>query len=307
MQDAVTKRFSGASSADIATAGQLLRDGGVVAIPTETVYGLSSRSDLEDAVKAVYDIKQRNPARALSVLVPDFEATHALWEDGPWIEAARALAENLWPGPLTIICPATDAVSSTLRGGAAGVGLRCPGHPVAQDILREVGVPLVAPSANISEAPSPTTGDAVAAQLSGKIAGIVDTDVASGGLESTIVALTEHGAMLTRAGAIALETINASLPDAWKISARHDVSPDSSRLLPKSAAHPTSVEIYIQGTWRVHRAASVDALIQGLHGYLSSLSDGERGGAAWRAGDALREDSRFAGVCYLMDRYLRRV
>lgn len=307
MHDTATMRLQGADPSDIQRAVQMLRDGALVAIPTETVYGLAARSDLEDAIKAVYDVKERNPERPLSVLVRDFDTATSMWKDGPWLDAAEALATQFWPGPLTIICPAKDTVSTVLRGGANSVGLRSPAHPVAQDILTQLGVPLVAPSANPSEAPSPTNGGAVAALLSGKIAGIVDSDIASGGLESTIISLTADSATLTRAGAIALSAINDAMPSAWKIPDRHSIAPNSSRLIPQPAPHAASIEIYVQGTWRVHQAESVDALIQGLHSYLSSLSDGERGAAAWRAGDAVRQDSRFAGVCYLMDRYLRSV
>src|SRR5699024_10911065 len=226
-------------------------------------------------------------------------------QDGPWIESARALAAHFWPGPLTIICPAQDHVSTTLRGDLESVGLRCPAHPIAQRVLTEIGHPLVAPSANLSESPSPTTADAVQQQLAGSIAAIVDGGPSPGGLESTIIALDHEGTRLVRAGALALSVINTALPPAWQIPDRHVHTPRSTRLVPHPASSATSVEIYVQGTWRVYEEASVDALIQGLHTYLSTLSDGERSGAAWRAGSALRQDPRFAGVCYLMDRYLR--
>lgn len=307
MHEASTTRLKSVNPSDIQRAVQMLRDGSMVAIPTETVYGLAARSDLEDAIVAVYDVKNRSPERPLSVLVRDYNTAKSMWKKGPWLEAAEALATQFWPGPLTIICPANDTISATLRGGKPSVGLRSPAHPVAQQILTQLDIPLVAPSANISQAPSPTSGDAVAEQLSGKIAAIVDSPIVSGGLESSIVEITAHGATLTRAGAIALPAINAALPPAWKISERHTIALHSSRLVPAPATHPISVEIYVQGIWRTYQADTVDALIQGLHSFLSSLSDGERGAAAWRAGAELRQDSRFAGVCYLMDRYLRSV
>lgn len=307
MQEVATTRLKSVDPTDIQRAVQMLRDGLLVAIPTETVYGLAARSDLEKAIQSVYDVKSRHPERALSVLVRDYDTAKSMWDEGPWLEAAKALATHFWPGPLTIICPSNDGVSTTLRGGKPSVGLRSPAHPIAQEILTQLDIPLVAPSANISQAPSPTSGDAVAAQLSGKIAAIVDSPIVSGGLESSIVELSAHGATLTRAGAIALPAINAALPPAWKISEHHTIGLHSSRLVPSPASHPISVEIYVQGTWRAYQADTVDGLIQGLHSFLSSLSDGERGAAAWRAGTDLRQDSRFAGVCYLIDRYLRSV
>lgn len=298
-------RLQGSVDGDIERAAEWLRQGALVALPTETVYGLAARSDNPDAIAQVYAVKGRPSERALSVLVPDFAATAPLWQDGPWLEVARGLASHFWPGSLTIICPATPTVSTMLRGGSEGVGLRCPAHPIAQKILRNVGIPLVAPSANLSEHPSPTSAEAVAQQLQGKIAAIVDGGDALGGLESTIISLNAEGTSLIRAGALALSDINAALPKGWQISTRHVDTLNSTRLLPTSASLPTSIEVYVQGTWRVYEAESIDLLIQGLHAYLSTLSDGERGGAAWRAGDALRQDTRFAGVCFLMDRYLR--
>lgn len=305
MTASTTARLDGTNSDDITRAAAFLRDGALVALPTETVYGLAARSDDEDAIQRVYAAKGRAPQRALSVLVPDFDTALTLWKDGPWIESARALAGRFWPGPLTIICPAMDHVSTTLRGNLESVGLRCPAHPIAQHILREVALPLVAPSANLSESPSPTSADAVEQQLGGRIAAILDGGPSPNGLESTIIALDADGTRLVRAGALALSELNAALPSSWKISDRHINAPNSTRLLPDPASHPISVEVYVQGSWRTYSEASVDALIQGLHTYLSTLSDGERSGAAWRAGSALREDPRFAGVCYLLDRYLR--
>lgn len=305
MNELQTERLLGENPNDIARAATHLLDGALVAIPTETVYGLAARSDQEDAIRRVYDVKGRNPERALSVLVPNFDATATLWRTGPWIEAARTLATHFWPGPLTIICPALDNVSPVLRGDSPNVGLRCPAHPVAQRILQEVNLPLVAPSANLSESPSPTSAEAVAAQLDGKISAIVEDDTTIGGLESTILSLENERASLVRAGAISLVDINAVLDPTWQVPERHVHSPHSSRLVPTPASADVSIEIYAQGSWRTYEAASVDALIQGLHAYLSTLSDGERGGAAWRAGNALRNDTRFAGICYLMDRYLR--
>src|SRR5690625_105634 len=305
MNDATTERLDGSHRVNIERAAALLRQSQLIAIPTETVYGLAARSDDEDAIAKVYAVKGRDPGRALSVMAPNFEAASALWQEGPWLQGAEALAAQFWPGPLTIICPALAQVSQTLRGGTSGVGLRCPAHRVAQLILAEVGIPLVAPSANLSEHPSPTTAQAVADQLDGKIAAIVDGGRAAGGLESAIVAFDADGATLVRAGAIALDAINSALPPPWQIPVRHVHGPKSTCLLPTPANQPVSVDIFIQGSWRTYKEASVDALIQGLHTYLSTLSDGERGGAAWRAGDALRQDARFEGVCYLMDRYLR--
>lgn len=305
MKASSTEHLLGDNPDDITRAVEHLRDGALVALPTETVYGLAARSDREDAIQRVYAVKGRSPERALSVLVPDFEATSTLWADGPWLDAARTLATHFWPGPLTIICPALEGVSPVLRGASPNVGLRCPAHPVAQRVLQAVGIPLVAPSANLSESPSPTSAEAVAAQLDGKIAAIVQDDTTIGGLESTILSLDAKRASLVRAGAIAVADINRVLDPAWQVPERYVHTPHSSRLVPAPANDDISIEIYVQGTWRIYQADSVDALIQGLHAYLSTLNDGERGGAAWRAGSALRKDTRFAGICYLMDRYLR--
>lgn len=296
--------LQGDDEADLQRATQLLLDGALVAIPTETVYGLAARSDAPTSVDAIYAVKGRPSTRPLSVLVRDFDATAQLWESGVWLEPARILAQNFWPGALTIVCPARSGLPSPLLGNSPNVGVRSPQHAIALELLRRVGVPLAAPSANPSEAPSPTSASAVEAALAGRIDAIVDGGPSSGGVESTIIALTGDGASLIRSGALSIEQVNAVLPPDWQIVAP-DSAGASSRLESAPAAAAQSIEVYVNGRWHVWESEDLDTLIASLHQRLSELSAAERHGSRWRAGSALRADRRFAGVCHVLDRYFR--
>lgn len=300
-----TLYLDGQEPSDLDKAAQLLQAGKLVALPTETVYGLSACMNQPEAIARVYEVKERDSARALAVLVPSFDAAKAMWLDGPWIEAAQTLAEHFWPGPLTIICPAQAAIDTTLRGGSLNMGARCPDHPVALAILERTGIPLATPSANVSGMPSATSASSVKDQLDGKISAIVDGGACPGGLESTIVSLTADGAHLERAGALSVDIIDATLPPAWSLGSSQSDTGRHQRLIPGLAANPLSIEICVQGSWQVLERDSVDDLVRDLHNMLRPLSRGDRSGAAWRAGESVREDPRFLGICYLMNRYLR--
>ncbi|MBB3954476.1 L-threonylcarbamoyladenylate synthase [Novosphingobium sediminicola] len=177
---------------DLALAARALRDGAIVAVPTETVYGLAARADSVDAVAAIYRAKGRPDFNPLIVHVPDLAGAEAL---AVLDDRARALAAAFWPGPLTMVLPrrADAPLAAAVTAGLPTVAIRCPAHPVMQAILRESGLPLAAPSANRSGGVSPTTAGHVAASLGERVPLIVDGGACKAGIESTIVALRPDG------------------------------------------------------------------------------------------------------------------
>ncbi|HEU0029620.1 MAG TPA: L-threonylcarbamoyladenylate synthase [Kofleriaceae bacterium] len=190
---------------DIARAAALLREGKLVAFPTETVYGLGADASSDAAVARVFAAKGRPRSHPLIVhLAP--EASLDDWAiDVP--DAARRLAAVAWPGPLTMIVKKSARVATATTGGADTVGLRVPAHPLAIALLRAFGGGIAAPSANRFGAVSPTTADHVAADLDGDIAYLLDGGACTVGVESTIVDLSRGRPVLLRPGGLARETI----------------------------------------------------------------------------------------------------
>ena len=202
-------RIAGENALDEAAA--LLALGGLVAVPTETVYGLAARADRDDAVAAIYRAKGRPSFNPLIVHVADFASAQALAETD---ERAEALAARLWPGALTMVLPLRpgSGLAPAVTAGLATVALRCPAHPLMRSLLERCNFPLAAPSANRSGAISPTEPAHVAASLGSALPLILDGGVCSAGLESTIVALRAEGLwQILRPGPIERERIVAIL------------------------------------------------------------------------------------------------
>jgi L-threonylcarbamoyladenylate synthase len=203
-----TERLDG-SPEGLKRAGGILRGGGLVAFPTETVYGLGgdARSDL--AVARIFAAKGRPRFNPLIVHVPDVAAARRL---AAFDDRAEALAAAFWPGPLTMVLPlrAEAGLSALVTADLPTVALRVPAHPVAQDVLRAFGGPLAAPSANPSGKVSPTRAAHVIEGLGGRIAAIVDGGACAVGVESTIVGL-DGPARLLRPGGIPVEAVEAVL------------------------------------------------------------------------------------------------
>ena len=164
----------------------MLLAGGLVAFPTETVYGLGARADRSEAVSRIFAAKGRPAGNPLIVHVGEIEAARALAEG--WSEVAQALAEAFWPGPLTLVVRrAEGAVAGEVTAGGPTVAVRVPAHPVALDLLRAARVPVAAPSANRSTTVSPTTAEHVLKTLDGAIDAVLDAGPTGFGIESTIV------------------------------------------------------------------------------------------------------------------------
>lgn len=194
-----------------AVAAELIRQGELVAIPTETVYGLGADGLNEAAVAKIFEAKGRPQDNPLILHIWDAEQMEQFCHDIP--KAAYDLAKAFWPGPLTMVLPARDIVPKRTTGGLNTVALRCPDNAVTREIIRLSGVPIAAPSANLSGKPSTTTAQHVLHDHDGKIAAVVDGGPCRVGVESTIVDLTEDRPRLLRPGGITPEQLLAVLGD----------------------------------------------------------------------------------------------
>jgi len=183
--------------------------GGLVAVPTETVYGLAGNGLNEGAVKKIYEVKGRPAIKPLSLLVPDLSVAETVCDMIP--ERARLLAEAFWPGPLTIVLPRRDTVPDIVTAGGDTIGVRCPDHPITLEFLRLAGVPAAAPSANISDMPSPKSAQDVLEYFDGKIECVIDGGRCALGVESTIVSLVDDPYRILRQGALPEDEIRRVL------------------------------------------------------------------------------------------------
>lgn len=196
-------------------AAEIIRRGGLVAVPTETVYGLAGNGLDAGAVRQIYEVKGRPEVKPLSLMVPDAGAFDRYCLDVP--PAARTLAARFWPGPLTLVLVSNPAVPDIVRAGGATVGLRCPDHPMTLALLRACGLPLAAPSANPSGAPSPRTAQEVLGYFDGQIDAVIDGGPCGLGRESTIAALDRRPYRILRQGALPAEDAADALADAMTV------------------------------------------------------------------------------------------
>lgn len=194
----------------IAEAAALLQAGDIVAMPTETVYGLAADAGNSAAVAKIYAAKGRPDFNPLIVHVPDPEAAHALAE---FNSMAELLADIFWPGPLTMVLPlrAGAKVAGAVTAGLPTIAIRCPAHPAMRSLLLASGLNVAAPSANKSGGISPTRAEHVAASLGDAVPLIIDAGPCRAGLESTIVAVRQHGWQVLRPGPVTVAEIEAAL------------------------------------------------------------------------------------------------
>ena len=192
----------------VSEAARLLKEGEVVAIPTETVYGLAGNAFEPKALAKIFAAQERPTFDPLIVHIADIAQLTDIAKDIP--DSAYKLAEAYWPGPMTIILPKKDCIPDLCTSALPSVAVRFPSHPIAQAIIKESGLPLAAPSANLFKHVSPTTAEHVAAQLADRIAGIVDGGPCSVGVESSIISLVGEPTVM-RPGAITPEMFKAIL------------------------------------------------------------------------------------------------
>ena len=204
-----TEIFTGASPETIKRCAEIIRGGGLLGIPTETVYGLGADALNEDAVRRIFEAKGRPQDNPLIIHVADASWIARYCEKVP--ESAYRLAEAFWPGPLTMILPRKKIVPLRTTGGLETVGVRCPNHPATLAVIRAADVPIAAPSGNLSGRPSPTTAQHMREDMDGRIDAILDGGACSVGVESTIVDLTVSPPCLLRPGGLPLEALRQVL------------------------------------------------------------------------------------------------
>ncbi len=195
----------------VARAAELLRDGQLVALPTETVYGLAANALDAAAVARIYEVKGRPEHNPIIVHVAGLAMARQCAAE--WPELADKLAQAFWPGPLTMVLPRSKNIPDIVTAGGATVGLRWPSHPFIQAVIRSCGFPIAAPSANLSNRISPTNAEHVQKSLGGKIPLIVDGGQSQVGIESTVLDLTTTPPRLLRPGMIHAESLLAAMPN----------------------------------------------------------------------------------------------
>lgn len=205
-----------ANEASIAKAAELLKQGEIVAIPTETVYGIAASSFDGNAVKKIFEAKGRPQDNPLIVHIDRMEMLDGLVSRVP--EGARKLAEAFWPGPLTIIMPRGDKVADEVCAGLDTVAIRMPSHPVARAVIAASGLPLAAPSANLSGSPSPTCAHYVMSDMDGRLPLILDGGDCQVGVESTVITLAGDTPVLLRPGYITKEQMEQVLGEEVVLS-----------------------------------------------------------------------------------------
>ncbi len=195
---------------DIDKAAEIIKNGGLVAIPTETVYGLAADALNGEAVAKIFKAKGRPMDNPLIVHISDISQAERLVSDFP--RKARALAESFWPGPLTMVLPKSALIPDEVSAGLSTVAVRFPSHPIARALI-SASSPLAAPSANLSGSPSPTTAKHVYEDMNGRIDAIIDGGECEVGVESTVITLAEETPTLLRPGGITLEQLREKIGD----------------------------------------------------------------------------------------------
>ena len=194
---------------DMTDAAVIIQSGGLVGVPTETVYGLAADGLNASAILKIYDVKGRPETKPINLLVSGMADVELFCRDIP--DAAYALAEKFWPGPLTIVLKKKVNVPDIVTAGGDTIGVRCPDHPKTLALIKLAGVPLASPSANLSGQTSPKSAKDVRTVFDGKIDAVVDGGPCQVGIESTIVGLATDEPVLFRLGGLPAEEIEQVL------------------------------------------------------------------------------------------------
>lgn len=255
----------------IARAADCLRRGGLVAFPTETVYGLGAHALDRAAVARLFLAKGRPPTDPLIIHVASIEEAVDLVTGVP--DAARTLAKRFWPGPLTLVLPRAAAVPVEVTAGLDTVAIRVPAHPVARALLEAARLPIAAPSANLFSRPSPTRAAHVLEDLNGRIDMVIDGGPTDVGVESTVLDLTRHPADVLRPGAVTIEALRTVIPDVQMRApapAPEGAALPSPGLLARHYAPRTPLTLYDGAGTAAHEAL--------LNGVRDALAKGQRVG-----------------------------
>ncbi len=198
-----------ANEESISLASELLKAGEIVALPTETVYGLAGDSRNSESIKKIFEAKGRPSDNPLIVHIGSFDMLESVVKEVP--QDAKILARKFWPGPLTIIMPKGESICNETTAGLDSVGVRMPANEIAREIINKSGVPFSAPSANLSGKPSPTNATDVFADMNGKIPLIIDGGECEAGVESTVVSVLGDKPIILRPGVITKEMLEGVL------------------------------------------------------------------------------------------------
>ena len=201
---------------DLRRAAEIIRAGGLVAFPTETVYGLGANALDAEAVARIYAAKGRPASSPLIVHAAELPMVLSLIKE--WPPLAATLAEHFWPGPLTIVLPKASIVPDTVTAGLPSVGIRMPAHPVAATLIREAGVPIAAPSANPFMGISPTSADHVRRSLPEGVDMVLDGGPSNVGIESTVVSLLKGEPVILRPGHITMAALATATQVDWRLA-----------------------------------------------------------------------------------------
>jgi L-threonylcarbamoyladenylate synthase len=254
---------------ELARAADLIRSGGLVAFPTETVYGLGANAQDPQAVQRIYEAKGRPASSPLIVHVADEAMAKSI--SAEWPGLAHVLAARFWPGPLTLVVKKRSAVPDSVTAGLDSVGVRVPAHPVALDLIRRAGVPIAAPSANRFTQISPTTAEHVRSGLGDRVDLILDGGPTQVGIESTVAALTRNPPTVLRPGMISQADLEAATGVRWKTDVWLRHSNESPGLHPRHYAPRTPFYVLDPGKHRPTGNGRVIDLPGNPHAYAASL------------------------------------
>ncbi len=233
------------SEKSLKKAADVIKSGEVAAFPTETVYGLGANAFDESAVRKIFAAKGRPADNPLIVHISDISMLKGLTSEVP--ELAYKLAEKFWPGPLTMIMPKSEKIPSVTSGGLSTVGIRFPSHPAARRLIELSGLPIAAPSANLSGSPSPTTARRVYEDMNGRIPVIIDGGESSVGVESTVLCFENGGVRILRPGGVTPEMLSEICRVTVDPAVTSELKPGAAAMSPgmkyKHYAPKASVEI----------------------------------------------------------------
>jgi len=210
--------------------GQILKSGGLVCFPTETVYGLGANAFSEESVLNIFKAKGRPADNPLIVHISNLDMLSGITNcTGTQRDLLLSLAKVFWPGPLTIIVSKHDNIPAAVSCGLDTVGIRFPSHPIAHALIESAKVPVAAPSANISGKPSPTEAKHVIEDMNGKVDVIIDGDASEFGVESTVLDITSKPACILRPGAVTLKMLKPYIPDVTELGWKNTKTIDKPR------------------------------------------------------------------------------
>ena len=284
-----TKIITNPSEQDIDMLARALRNGELVSIPTETVYGLGANGLDPEAMDKIYAAKGRPSDNPLILHIPNSESIKPLVTEVS--STAQALMDNFWPGPLTITLPKSDLVPDRATGGLPRVALRCPDHDGCRVLLQRAGIPIAAPSANISGRPSPTTAQDVYNDMNGRISYILDAGPCTIGVESTVVEVHDDKVIILRPGGITkaqLETVVSNVEyDTALVSA--ETKPKAPGMKYTHYAPDAPMTVVVGTPESV--ANTFNELSKGIEGPIGCLVSHE-------TYELIKDDSRFMCHCF---------